>query len=40
MAASFIQISEARTVKTATADVRNLRIDKIPEFSSSIVSAR
>lgn len=40
MAAAFLQIAEQRTQKVATSDLRNLKIDEYPEFTSSIVGAR
>lgn len=40
MAASFLQIAENRMQKVATADLRNLRLDEYPDFTSSIVESR
>lgn len=40
MASSFLQMAEQHCQKVANADVRNLRLDTLPEFSSSIVGSR
>lgn len=40
MAMSFLQMAESKCAKVATSDIRNLRLDTVPVFSSEIVGSR
>lgn len=40
MASTFLQMAQSQCQTVATADVRNLRLDEMPSFSSSIAGAR
>lgn len=40
MASSFMSMANQKAMEVATADVRNIRLDSIPEYPSSIVGSR